>query len=67
MVQHCYAAAGIDLLPGVGGKNLAPHDIADSPLPHSAHRLIRDLGVSRLRGLAQSAEDLLLTPVNELL
>jgi hypothetical protein len=66
MVQHCYAAAGIDLLPGVGGKNLAPHDIADSPLPHTAHRLIRDLGISRLRSFAQSAENLLLTPVNEL-
>jgi hypothetical protein len=67
MVQHCYAAAGVDLLPGVGGKNLAPHDLADSPLPHTAHRLIRDLGISTLRTLAQDAGDLLMTPVDELL
>lgn len=66
MVQHCYAAAGIDLLPGVSGKNLAPHDIADSPLPHAAHRLVRDLGISTLRTLAHSAEALLATPVDEL-
>lgn len=66
MVQHCYAAAGIDLLPGVSGKNLAPHDIADSSLPHRAHRLVRDLGVSRLREFAHSAEALLATPVDEL-
>ncbi|HEV8695466.1 MAG TPA: hypothetical protein VGQ93_14990, partial [Lysobacter sp.] len=26
MVQHCYAAAGIEFLPGVHGKNVAPHD-----------------------------------------
>jgi hypothetical protein len=67
MVQHCYAAAGVHLLPGVSGKNIAPHDIADSPLPHRAHRLVRDLGVSRLRELAHSAEALLATPVDELL
>lgn len=66
MVQHCYAAAGVDLLPGVHGKNLAPHDIADSPLPHTAHRLVRDLGISSLRTFAHSAEALLATPVDEL-
>ena len=49
MVQHCYAAAGIHFLPGVDGKNVAPHDIDDSTVPHASHRLIRDLGVSRLR------------------
>ncbi len=49
MVQHCYAAAGIEFLPGVPGKNVAPHDIDESPLPHDSHRLIRDLGISSLR------------------
>jgi len=49
MVQHCYAAAGIHFLPGVDRKNVAPHDIDDSTVPHASHRLIRDLGVSRLR------------------
>lgn len=66
MVQHCYAAAGIHLLPGVSGKNIVPHDLTSSPLPHRAHRLVRDLGVSPLREFAHSAEALLATPVDEL-
>ena len=66
MVQHCYAAAGLHLLPEVSGKNLAPHDIADSALPHQSYRLLRDLGVSSLREFAHSAEALLATPVDDL-
>jgi hypothetical protein len=54
MVQHCYAAAGIEFLPGVHGKNVAPQDIDESPVPHTSHRLIRDLGISRMRRLARS-------------
>jgi hypothetical protein len=49
LVQHCYGAAGIEFLPGVQGKNIAPHDLDDSPVPHRTHRLIRDLGISALR------------------
>ena len=49
MVQHCYSAAGIEFLPGVHSKNVSPHDIDESPLPHASHRLIRDLGISTLR------------------
>ena len=67
MVQHCYTAAGIELLPGVSGKNIAPHDLADSPLPHTAHRVIRDLGISRIRRIAHRAEALLATPIDELI
>ncbi|MEI2455427.1 hypothetical protein ABU614_18475 [Lysobacter firmicutimachus] len=55
LVQHCYHAAGIEFLPGVPGKNIAPHDIDDSPIPHATHRIIRDLGVSTVRTLAHSA------------
>lgn len=66
MVQHCYAAAGVHLLPEVSGKNIAPHDIAGSPLPHSAHRLVRDLGISTIREYAHRAEALLATPIDEL-
>ncbi|NNC24603.1 hypothetical protein HKX41_10720, partial [Salinisphaera sp. USBA-960] len=25
LVQHCYLAAGVEFLPGVPGKNIAPH------------------------------------------
>ena len=55
MVAHCYAAAGIEFHPGVPGKNVAPHDLDESPLPHQTHRLIRDLGVSSLRQFANEA------------
>lgn len=66
MVQHCYLAADVHLLPDVSGKNIAPHDIADSPLPHTAHRLVRDLGISTIREYAHRAEALLATPIDEL-
>lgn len=66
MVQHCYAAAGIEFLPGVHGKNVAPHDIDESPVPHQTHRILRDLGVSSLRRFAHSASALLATPIDEL-
>ena len=66
MVQHCYLAADVHLLPDVSGKNIAPHDIADSPLPHTAHRLVRDLGISTIREYAHRAETLLATPIDEL-
>lgn len=67
LVQHCYAAAGLDFIPGVPGKNIAPHDLYDSPLPHQTHSLIRDLGISRLRRLAHRVDDVLHTPVEDLL
>lgn len=59
LVQHCYAAANLEFLPGVPGKNIAPHDIDESPLPHRTHRIIRDLGVSTVRELAHSARAML--------
>ncbi|MGN7917122.1 MULTISPECIES: hypothetical protein [Lysobacter] len=56
LVQHCYHAAGIEFLPGVPGKNIAPHDIDESPLPHRTHRIIRDLGVSTIRELGHKSK-----------
>lgn len=41
LVQHCYASAGVQLMPGVSGKNTTPQDIAHSPLPHQAWQLLR--------------------------
>ncbi|TXH67013.1 MAG: hypothetical protein E6Q88_11135 [Lysobacteraceae bacterium] len=67
MVQHCYAAAGLHFHAGVDGKNIAPHDIDRSPLPHTSHRLIRDVGLSRLRRFAQATEEFLTTPIEDLL
>ncbi len=67
LVQHCYAAAGIHFHTGVECKNIAPHDIDESPLSHRSHRLIRDPGISSLRRFTQATVDLLNTPVDELL
>lgn len=41
-VQHCYLAAGVVFQPGVHGKNIAPHDIETSAVPHTMHSLVRD-------------------------
>ena len=46
-VQHCYAAADIELAAGISGKNTTPHDIARSAVPHRAHYLIRQTGAVR--------------------
>lgn len=59
MVQHCYAAAGIEFIPGVTTKNLSPHDIATSRLPHAKHAVVRDEGESSLRRLARRGRELL--------
>ncbi|QSX77433.1 hypothetical protein [Agrilutibacter solisilvae] len=58
MVQHCYAAAGIEFHAGVPGKNVAPHDLDASPVPHGSHRLIRDPGESSVRRLARRAGEI---------
>lgn len=67
MVQHCFAAAGVEFIPGVHGKNIAPHDLYDSEVPHQTHSLVRDLGISSLRRLAHAAQELLTTPVQDLI
>lgn len=66
LVQHCYAAAGVEFVPGVPGKNVAPHDLYDSPLPHQTHSLIRDLGISHLRRLAHGTRERLDDPVRDM-
>lgn len=40
-VQHCYLSAGLDLAPGIVTKNTAPQDLADSPIFHRVHAVIR--------------------------
>lgn len=57
LVQHCYSTAGVEFIPGVAGKNIAPHDIYDCALPHQTHSLVRDLGISHLRRWLHGAEE----------
>ena len=42
-VKRLYAAAGLDIVPGVSEKNTAPHDVATSPLPHVKYLLLREM------------------------
>ena len=43
-VQHCYAAIGVNFIGGLSVKNTTPHDIASSPVSHSANYLVRQAG-----------------------
>ena len=40
-VTHCYGRAGIELARELATKNTTPQDIADTRVPHRAHRLVR--------------------------
>jgi hypothetical protein len=42
-VQRLFHMAGLDLVPGVAGKNTAPEDLARSPLPHVKYVLLRKM------------------------
>jgi len=42
-VKTLYFGLGIDLAPGVTGKNTTPEDIARSPLPHMKYLLVREM------------------------
>jgi hypothetical protein len=46
-VQHCYAAAGIELVRGVSAKNTTPHDIASTTVAHRMQHLLRVTGALR--------------------
>lgn len=55
-VQHVFRKAGLDLTPGVDSKNTAPEDIANTPLPHTAHVLQREVASSRLGAIGQQVK-----------
>lgn len=42
MVQHCFDAINFDLKPDVDTKNITPHDLFQTPQPHTAYHLIRE-------------------------
>ena len=51
-MQQLFLKAGIDLVPGVTGKNTTPEDISLTPVPHIAYRLQRETApgkISRLK------------------
>lgn len=52
-VQHIFRKIGLDLAPGVDVKNTAPEDIANTPLPHTAYVLQREVARSRLGAIGK--------------
>jgi hypothetical protein len=50
-VQHLFRKAGMDLAPGVEGKNTTPQDISLTPVPHKAYLLQRAVAKSSLKAL----------------
>jgi hypothetical protein len=47
-VQHLFGKAGIDLAPGVHGKNTTPEDISRTEAPHVTYLLKREVPRSKL-------------------
>jgi hypothetical protein len=52
-VKMLYHDLGIDLVPGVTGKNTTPEDIARSPLPHVKYLLVREMPVLKIAALGK--------------
>jgi hypothetical protein len=50
-VQRLFRKAGLDLAPGVDGKNTTPEDIAQTSLPHVTYLLSREQAQSKLVAL----------------
>ncbi|MDB6123332.1 MAG: hypothetical protein JWQ71_2325 [Pedosphaera sp.] len=50
-VQHLFRKTGIELAPGVHGKNTTPEDISRTPVPHTTYLLERELPVNKLSEL----------------
>jgi hypothetical protein len=47
-IQHLFGKAGIDLAPGVHGKNTTPEDISRTAVPHVTYLLKRELPPNKL-------------------
>ncbi len=50
-VQHLFRKTGIELAPGVDGKNTTPEDISRTPVPHVTYLLERAVIRSRFEGV----------------
>jgi hypothetical protein len=63
MVQHCFDAINFDLKPNVETKNITPHDLFMTPVPHTSYQLIRHQPKGRRRSLIEAAMDLANTEI----
>jgi hypothetical protein len=55
-VQHLFRKMGVELAPGVDGKNTTPEDISRSPIPHITYLLQREAPRSPLEKLRRRAK-----------
>ncbi|HEX9046579.1 MAG TPA: hypothetical protein VF988_06085 [Verrucomicrobiae bacterium] len=52
-VQQLFLGAGLDLAPGVAGKNTTPEDIFRTAMPHTKYLLLRDMPGAKMAALGQ--------------
>jgi len=52
-VKQLFQHIELDLVPGVAGKNTAPEDIANSPVPHVKYVLLREMPGEKVAALAK--------------
>ncbi|HOZ06264.1 MAG TPA: hypothetical protein PLF92_02630 [Arenimonas sp.] len=63
MVQHCFDAINFDLKPNVDTKNITPHDLFQTPQPHTAYHLIREQPKGPRKSIGQRMMDLANTEI----
>lgn len=63
LVQHCFDAINLDLKPDVETKNITPHDLFQTPQPHTAYHLIREQPKGPRRSLGRRMIDLAKTEI----
>jgi len=56
LVQRLFSGLGIELVPGVTGKNTTPEDIARTPVPHVAYRLERETAPGKISELKRKIQ-----------
>ena len=55
-VQRLFLKAGINLVPGVSGKNTAPEDLARTPVPHVTYLLQRETAPGKVAELKKKIQ-----------
>lgn len=63
MVQHCFDAINFDLKPNVDTKNITPHDLFQTPQPHTAYHLIREQPKGPRKSIRQRMMDIANTEI----
>jgi hypothetical protein len=63
MVQHCFDAINFDLKPNVETKNITPHDLFQTPQPHTGYHLIREQPKGPRKSIGQRMMDLANTEI----